>query len=171
MAETFKWKPRLAELERLIREGKTRAQLAKHFGVSENGVAAAICRYGLHGLSPNNGYTGAATAAKNRIDWAPLLPVMLEMMEREETGAAIAKRLGVSTAALSAAMERQAPKDLRSKWKAARKKAAHPTKHAPAPPVIRQPLGAYSDVTWSALWNGNPPPVPDFAFGRDGRLH
>ena len=166
MAETFKWKPRLAELERLIREGKTRAQLAEHFGVSENGVAAAICRYGLHGLSPNNGYTGAATAAKNRIDWAPLLPVMLEMMEREETGAAIAKRLGVSTAALSAAMERQVPKDLRSKWKAARQEAVRPKKHTPAAPVIRQPLAPFSDVSWRALFNGNPPPVPDCAFGR-----
>jgi len=168
MAGSFKWKPRLPELERLIREGKTRAQLADHFGVSENGVAATIRRYGFNGLSPNDSSTGGASS---RIDWTPLMPTLLEMMERGETASAISERLGVSTGALSAAMERQVPKDLRSKWKAARQQAAHPKKHVPAAPVIRQPLAPFSDVSWRALFDGNPPPVPDCAFGRGSGLH
>ncbi|GBR43303.1 helix-turn-helix domain-containing protein [Gluconobacter roseus] len=171
MAEIFKWKPRLPELERLIREGKTRAQLADHFGVSENSLATAIRRYGLNGLSPNDSSTGGASS-RTRIDWSPLMPRLLEMMKREESASAIAESLGVSTVALSAAMERQVPKDLRSRWKAARQRATHPKRHAPAPPVIRQPLSPYSDVTWAALWNGNPPPKPDRTFARFGlRLH
>ena len=170
MAESFKWKPRLPELERLIREGKTRAQLADHFGVSENSLATAIRRYGLNGLSPNDSSTGGASS-RTRIDWPPLMPILLEMMEREATASAIAERLGVSTVALSAAMERQVPKDLRSKWKAARQEAAHPKKERAAP-ILRPPLDVYSDVTWAALWNGNPPPKPDRTFARFGlRLH
>lgn len=168
MAESFKWKPRLAELERLIREGKTRAQLADHFGVSENSLATAIRRYGLNGLSPNDSSTGGASS-RTRIDWSPLMPILLEMMEREESASAIAERLGVSTVALSAAMERQVPKDLRSKWKAARQRALNP-KTERTPPILRPPLAPFSDVSWRALFGGNPPPVPDFAFGRGGRL-
>lgn len=169
MAEIFKWKPRLPELERLIREGKTRAQLADHFGVSENSLATAIRRYGLNGLSPNDSSTGGASS-RTRIDWSPLMPILLEMMRREESASAITERLGVSTVALSAAMERQVPKDLRSKWKAARQRALNP-KAERAPPILRPPLAPFSDVSWRALFGGNPPPVPDFAFGRDGRLH
>ncbi|MBF0850458.1 helix-turn-helix domain-containing protein [Gluconobacter sp. R75690] len=168
MAGSFKWKPHLPELERLIREGKTRPQIAEHFGVAENALSAAIRRYGLYGLSPNDSSTGGSAS---RIDWAPLMPTLLEMMERAESASAIAERLGVSTVALSAAMERQVPKDLRSKWKAARQQAAHPKKHVPAPPVIRQPLAPFSDVSWRALFDGNPPPVPNCAFGRDRGLH
>ena len=106
MAEIFKWKPRLRELEQLIREGKTRAQLADHFGVSENSLATAIRRYGLNGLSPNDSSTGGASS-RTRIDWAPLMPKLLTLMEQEWAASEIAKRLGVSTVALSAAMERQ----------------------------------------------------------------
>ncbi|MBF0858187.1 hypothetical protein HKD24_03035 [Gluconobacter sp. LMG 31484] len=169
MAESFKWKPRLRELERLIREGKTRAQLADHFGVSENSLATAIRRYGLNGLSPNDSSTGGASS-RTRIDWAPLMPTLLEMMEREESASAIAERLGVSTVALSAAMERRVPKDIRSKWKAARQRALNP-KAERTPPILRPPLAPLSDVSWRALFGGNPPPVPDFAFGRGGRMH
>ncbi|KXV17115.1 hypothetical protein [Gluconobacter oxydans] len=172
MAESFKWKPRLRELEQLIREGKTRAQLADHFGVAENALGATIRRYGLNGLSPNDSSTGGSSAdnARNRIDWTPLLPTLLEMMEREESATAIAAKIGVSTGALSAAMERQVPKEIRSKWKAARQRALNP-KAERTPPILRQPLEAFSDVSWRALFGGNPPPVPDFAFGRGGRLH
>lgn len=171
MAESFKWKPRLRELERLIREGKTRAQLADHFGVAENALSAAIRHYGFNGLSPNDSPTGGA-ASRSRINWTPLMPKLLTLMEQEWAASEIAKRLGVSTVALSSAMERQVPKDIRSKWKAARQEAAHPKKCAPAPPVIRPPLDVYSDVTWAALWNGNPPPKPDRSFARFGlRLH
>ncbi|KXV13955.1 hypothetical protein [Gluconobacter oxydans] len=168
MAETFKWKPRLPELERLIREGKTRAQLADHFGVAENALGATIRRYSLNGLSPNDRPTGGASS---RINWTPLMPTLLEMMERVESAAVIAKKLGVSPASLSAAMERQVPKAIRSKWKKARQEAAHPKKERAAP-ILRPPLDVYSDVTWAALWNGNPPPKPDRTFARFGlRLH
>ncbi|MBS1082359.1 hypothetical protein [Gluconobacter kondonii] len=109
--------------------------------------------------------------AMPRIDWTPLLPALIEMMDCGASLPEIVKRLGVSRNVVSGAIERRVPPGLRSKWKAARKRAAHPTKHAPAPPVIRQPLEPFSDVSWRALFNGNPPPVPDFAFGRDGRLH
>lgn len=169
MAESFKWKPRLPELERLIREGKTRAQLADHFGVSENSLATAIRRYGLNGLSPNDSSTGGASSC-TRIDWAPLMPRLLEMMKREESASAIAESLSVSTVALSAAMERQVPKDLRSKWKAARQRALNP-KAERTPPILRPPLAPFSDVSWRALFGGSPPPVPDFAFGSGGRMH
>lgn len=109
--------------------------------------------------------------ATPRIDWAPLMPTLLEMMEQEESAADIADKLGVSLASLSAAMERQVPKALRSKWKAARQEATHPKKKVVVPDV-RPPLDVYSDITWAALWNGNPPPKPDRSFARFGlRLH
>ncbi len=167
------WTPYISEVQKMLQAGKTRRAIASHLGVKETSLSSMIARYGLTGLSPNSSATGGSSAENthNRIDWAPLLPALLEMMERAESATVIAKKLGVSPASLSAAMERQVPKALRSKWKAARQEAAHPKKKV-AVPDVRPPLGVYSDVTWAALWNGNPPPKPDRSFGRFGlRLH
>lgn len=167
------WAPHLDTIEEMLRGGKTRREIAAYLGVKETSLSSMIKRYGMSGLSPNNSATGGSSPqnAHNRIDWVPLLPALLEMMEREESATVIAKKLGVSPASLSAAMERQVPKAIRTRWKKARQEAAHPKKVQTAPDT-RQPYDAYSDVTWAALWNGNPPPKPDRSFARFGlRLH
>lgn len=166
------WTPHLDTIEEMLRGGKTRREIAAHLGVKETSLSSMIKRYGMSGLSPNNSATGGSSPqnAHNRIDWAPLMPALLEMMGRVESATVIAKKLGVSPASLSAAMEREVPKAIRSKWKKARQEATHPKKQR-AEPILRQPLEAFSDVSWRAIFGGNPPPVPDFAFGRGGRLH
>lgn len=173
MVKAFDWAPHFAEIEQMLRSGKTRREIAAHLGVKETSLSSMIGRNGLSGISPNNSATGGAMPAnaRNRIDWAPLLPTLTEMMEREESAAAIAEKIGVSSGALSAAIERQVPKGLRAKWKAARQRAMN-QRGGRTPPILRQPLEVYSDITWSALWNGNPPPKPDRSFARFGlRLH
>ncbi|GBR70951.1 hypothetical protein [Gluconobacter kanchanaburiensis] len=172
MVKAFDWAPHFAEIEQMLRSGKTRREIANHLGVKETSLSSMIARHSLAGLSPNGSAKGGSSPENthNRIDWEPLLPVLLEMMERAESATVIAKKRGISWGSLSAAIERQVPKALRTKWKKARHEVTHP-KRVQAAPETRQPYDAYSDVTWSALWNGNPPPVPDFAFGRDGRLH
>ncbi|MBS1096377.1 hypothetical protein JK191_02070 [Gluconobacter sphaericus] len=172
MTARHDWSPHLSTVEAMLKAGKTRREIAAHLAVKETTLSSMIARYGLSGLSPNGSATGGSSPENthNRIEWEPLLPVLLEMMERAESATVIAKKLGISWGSLSAAIERQVPKALRTKWKKARHEVTHP-KRVQAAPETRQPYDAYSDVTWSALWNGNPPPVPDFAFGRDGRLH
>ncbi|WP_167369351.1 hypothetical protein [Gluconobacter albidus] len=156
----------------MLRAGRTRREIATHLGVKETSLSSMIARHGLAGLSPNGSATGGSSPQNthNRIDWAPLLPALLEMMERVESATAIAKKLGVSPASLSAAMERQVPKAIRSKWKKARQEATHPKKER-TPPIVREPLKPFSSVSWRALFDGNPPPVPDYAFGRGSGLH
>ncbi|KXV48740.1 hypothetical protein AD945_06210 [Gluconobacter albidus] len=172
MTARHDWSPYIPEVETMLRAGKTRREIASHLGVKETSLSSMIGRHGLAGLSPNGSATGGSSPQNthNRIDWAPLMPALLEMMERVESATVIAKKLGVSPASLSAAMERQVPKAIRTKWKKARQEATHPKKER-AEPVLRDPLEPFSDVSWRALFDGNPPPVPDCAFGRDRGLH
>jgi len=173
MTARYDWTPHLPEVEAMLRAGKNRREIATQLGVKETSLSSMIGRHGLAGLSPNGSATGGSSPqnAHNRINWDPLMPTLLEMMERNESAGAIAKVLGVSPASLSAAMERHAPKALWARWKKARQEATHPKKER-AEPVLRGPLDPYSDITWAALWNGNPPPKPDRSFARFGlRLH
>ncbi|MBS1029232.1 hypothetical protein [Gluconobacter albidus] len=172
MTARHDWTPYIPEVETMLRAGKTRREIASHLGVKETSLSSMIGRHGLAGLSPNGSATGGSSPQNthNRIDWAPLMPTLLEMMERNESAGAIAKALGVSPASLSAAMERHAPKALRARWKKTRQEATHPKKER-VEPVLRDPLEPFSDVSWRALFDGNPPPVPDCAFGRDRGLN
>ena len=172
MTARYDWIPHLPEVEVMLRAGKTRREIATQLGVKETSLSSMIGRHGLAGLSPNGSATGGSSPQNthNRIDWDPLMPTLLEMMERNESAGTIAKALGVSPASLSAAMERHAPKALRARWKKARQEATHPKKER-AEPVLRGPLEPFSDVSWRALFGGHAPPVPDCAFGRDRGLH
>ncbi|MBS1060743.1 hypothetical protein [Gluconobacter sp. Dm-44] len=172
MTARHDWTPYIPEVETMLRAGKTRREIASHLGVKETSLSSMIGRHGLAGLSPNGSATGGSSLQNthNRIDWEPLMPTLLEMMERNESATVIAKKLGVSPASLSAAMDRQVPKAIRTKWKMARHEATHPKKGR-AEPVLRGPLEPFSDVSWRALFGGHAPPVPDCAFGRDRGLH
>ncbi|MCW2264130.1 hypothetical protein M2305_000077 [Gluconobacter cerinus] len=97
-----------------------------------------------------------------RIDWSPLLPRLLALMEEGRSARAICKELGVSHKALNSAIERSAPAKLRADWK--RKwRAPAAASEVTRPVIITRPaLEAGSSVTWSALWNGPAPAFPEY---------